>query len=135
MAATTSAAIRDVMATAVKALTPSLHGDIKFRAHDQRSMAGTDFQLWCDKNPTASYRRFSITDDGTEQTTGASNTDVDWVETEYELAVAYPRDHRYGAQQKIDAFDVMASDRNQLSYAVGYRAFAALAAMSSCWRA
>lgn len=132
MAATTSAAIRDVMITAVQALTGTVRADVKFRPHDQRSMAGTEFQLWCDKNPTGAFRRFSIVDDGNEQPVGASNTDVDRVQLEYELIVAYPRDHRYGAQQKLDAFDVMKSDLNQLAYAVGYRAFATLDAANAC---
>ena len=131
MSATTSAAIRDTMITEVKAITPALNAGVKFRAHDQRSMGGTEFQLWCDKNPTGSFRRFSLVDDGTRTPTGASNTDVDWVEVEYELMIAYPRDHRYGAQQKLDAFDVMDSDTNQLAYAVGYRAFATLAAANA----
>ena len=131
MAATTSAAIRDVLIAAVKALTPATLGHVPFKAHDQRSIVGTEFQVWCDKNPTGAFRRFSITDDGNEQPVGASNTDVDRVTLEMEVTIAYPRDHRYGAQQKLDAFDVMKSDLNQLSYAVGYRAFATLDAANA----
>lgn len=128
MAATSSSAIRDTMSAALKALTPGANGEAKFREHDNRSMLGFEFQQWCEKSPQAAFRRFLVRSDGNPRMTGASNTDADWVETAMEVTVAYPRDHRYGPQQKLDLDDTIEQDAKRIRWAVGVNGYAAIAA-------
>ena len=126
MATTTAAAIRDVMRSTVKALTPATLAEVKFRPFQQRSMSGFDFRQWCEKSPTAAFRLVSILDEGTITPPVVSNMDREWVEKEFLVQVSYPRDHRYGSQAGLDLHDVIESDLRQIEHAIGTNGYATL---------
>lgn len=121
---TTSAAIRDLMRTMVGELTPTLLANVPFKPFDERSMSGFEFREWCEKNPTGAFRRVSILDEGNEDGPVVSNTDREWIEREFLVQIAYPRDHRYGAQQKMDLHDVAESDMKQVEHKIGTNGYA-----------
>jgi hypothetical protein len=122
-AGTTSAGVRDLMRETIRALTPNVRSDARWRTHDER----VDFRIWAEQNPTAAFRMFSIKTEGQLQPPVVSNTDVEWVETQFELVAAYPRDYRYGGGQHIlDLDDVIESDLRQIEHAIGTNGYQSL---------
>lgn len=113
--ATTSAQVRDVMRRTVRALTPAILAHVKFKAHDER----VDFRTHALQNPKAAFRVFSIRDSGAVVGPVVSNTAREWIETVFEVVVAYPRDHSYGPQLAMDLDDVIESDLRQIEHSIG----------------
>lgn len=122
MAVTTTAAIRDVMVSTVKGLTPSTLQNVRYVPHSER----VELRTFAEENPHSSFRRYSIKSIGLIEPPVVSNLDREWVETEIELEIAYPRDHRYGAQLKLDLDDVVELDLRQIEHAIGSNGYATL---------
>jgi hypothetical protein len=121
---TTSAAIRDLMRTTVAGLTPSVMAADRFRAH--REEQGPPFRIWCEANPQAALRLFSIRDLGAIESPALTNADVELVSTEFEAVVCYPNDSRYGRTGQIGQDDVIEADQRQIDRAIGTTGYATL---------
>lgn len=120
--ATTTAAIRDVMRRTVRSLVPSVLANVRYTLHDERG----DFETWAEANPTAAFRRVAIRSTGSIEPPVVSNTDQEWISTGIDVVIAYPRDHRYGAQLRLDLDDVIEADLRQIEHAIGTNGYAAL---------
>jgi hypothetical protein len=114
---TTAAEIRDRILDVIEALTPSAMAHPLFLRYRQEG-AG-DFYAWCEQQPAASLRRFSVRYFTAPTEPTVSNTDVERVRVQFEVAIAYPQSHRYGGQNSLDRDDVAESDRNQVRNAIG----------------
>lgn len=126
--ATTVAAIREVMVSTVKALTPTSHAQRKFKPHRQ----DVDFRTWCEQNPAAAFRVFSIREDMTEhQGPFVTNTDLEELRTVLECQVAYPLEAEYindaGMRRPLlDRDDVLSEDRKKIRRAIGLNGYQTL---------
>lgn len=121
------ALIRQSMVTAVRAISPLLHAGDAFRDHDGYG----DFAEFCEKNPAACFRLFHVRGSGVVQAPTANNTDVEWIDTEIQCAVAYPLDFRAGPLMSYDLDDLIESDLRQLEYTIGTNGYSALEAAVS----
>lgn len=119
MASTTSSAIRSLMRTTIAALTPSALSGDGFRAYEERFA----FRDWCDKNPAAALRLFSVRDVGELEPPLVTDTARHWAWREFVLEVAYPLDARYGELEELSLDDVIEQDLRQLRAAVGTDGF------------
>lgn len=122
MAVTTAAAIRDLMRTTVKALTPTFLENARYKPFAER----VDFRAWCEANTTAAFRWFSIRDLGNIAPPVVSNTDREWIETQFEVVIAYPTDHRYGRDMALDLDDCQEGDLKQVEHAIGTNGYQTL---------
>lgn len=113
--ATSFEAIRDRQIAIIQALTPSMLAGNKFRV----ALDEIDFRDWADAKPLAAFRRFTIADLFEYEDPEVSGGDVEFVRTREEIAIAYPRDYRYGTDNSRDASDCMRSDMRQINTAVG----------------
>ena len=111
-----AALIKQSMTTAVLAITPLLNSDERFREFD----ASQDYLAWCEQNPAAALRRVLIRDTGTLEPPAITNTDVEWVATEFEVAVCYPRES--GTSNERD--ELIASDMRQIRATIGVAGYA-----------
>lgn len=117
MALATAEAIRDRILTLLESLTPtSLSGD-KFRRY--RNEGDGDFEAWAEKNPAAAFRRVQCRQTGGDSRPEISNTTEERIRTRFEVRVAYPQNHRYGAGNALDRDDVMNQDWLKINYAIG----------------
>ena len=124
MATTTAYAIRGLLATAVRGITPALYG-VGFLEHDNQS----DFRDWCEKHASSSFRRFSVRERGVTEPALVSNNDIEWRETDFEILVAYPAGTRYGQGADVDMDRAMESDQDLIETAIGIRGSIANAAV------
>lgn len=140
---TTWAAIRVQMASTIRAITPdSLTGEA-FRL-TQSEMS--DFRSYADANDQSVLREFEI-ELGSTAPAGVSNADIELIDTDAEIVVAYP--HHWGAYSTAAANDraneatmdaVIEQDANAIAKAVGYRGSAnyldgQLACIEDAWSA
>ncbi len=116
MATTTSYAIRGLLATAIRGITPTL-GGVLFVEHDNQ----LEFREWCEKNPASSFRRFSVRERGVAEPALVSNNDVEWREVDFEILIAYPDGTRYGNAAGVDMDRAMESDQDLIETAIGLR--------------
>lgn len=122
MATTTAAAIRDVMRSTVRALTPPGLVNVPYQAHDER----VEFRRWAEQTKGGAFRWFSIRDMGAIEPPVVSNADVEWVVTRFVCQVAYPRDYRYGGQLAMDMDDVIELDLRKIEHAIGTNGYSAI---------
>lgn len=117
MALATQEAIRDRVYALIEALTPSSLSATKFRRY--RNEAGADFDAWSEKNPSGAFRRFQVRETGDDEPPDVSNTDLEAVELELTIRIAYPQTHRYGSANAMDRDDVINQDWKLINAAVG----------------
>lgn len=119
MATTSYESIRASQITAIRAITPTCLADVSYLPH----LEETEFRDWAQENATAALRRFSVLDLFDYDDIETSNTDVEWTIGRNEVVVAYPRDYRYGAENRRDLNDVIREDERQLEGAIGARGY------------
>lgn len=117
MALATQEAIRDRVYALIEAISPSLLTPDKFRR--VRNEAGADFAGWAEANPAAALRRFQVREVGEDLPPDVSNADLEAVEIQLSVSLAYPQSHRYGAANAMDRDDVMNADWKQINAAIG----------------
>lgn len=113
---TTAGQIRDLMIRTVRGLTPTVAAERGFEPY--REDAGP-IRRWADKTPIAAPRRFSVRDVGEVQPPTASDTEVAWVQTEFEVVVSYPYGHGWGSLAALSLDDVIELDAKQIEGAIG----------------
>jgi hypothetical protein len=114
---TTVAAIRDRIVACIEAITPEMQASPRFRAYRQEGPG--DFVAWAEQQPAAALRRFSVRSFAAPTEPSVSNTDVERVRVVFEVSIAYPQSHRYGAQNALDRDDVAQDDRDLIRNAIG----------------
>lgn len=115
------ATIRQSMCTAVKAISPTLHSDEKFREWPNTS----DFVEFCEKNPASARRLFFIRGTG-DVRIESDNSSMRWEITEVECVVAYPRDFHAGELMLNDLDDLIESDLLQFDATIGTAGYSTL---------
>lgn len=128
---TTARDIRDAMRSAVRALVPNLRADLKFRAYLED---GGDFRDYAERATSSVLRMFSIRDAGTGREPGAIGGDLELVERDWELVVAYPKAAagEAGVRGALSLEDMMESDARQLKATVGTAGFQTLGLSQAC---
>lgn len=111
----TVAVIRDTMITAVLGIDPLLNSETRFRHHRENM----PFGQFCEANPQASWRLFSIRDTGESEAADVTNTDSEWRWITIQCAIAYPLDFRAGPLGERDRDDLIASDARQIRATIG----------------
>ena len=119
MAVTTAAAIRDRISAVITALTPTVLSGDTFR--ESRNEYEGDFKKWAKAHASASLRRFQVRDSGKDGPAKSSNTTEEYRFITWQVLVAYPTTHRYGAQAGLDLDDVKSADQHQIETAIGMR--------------
>lgn len=124
MATTTPDAIIVKMQSTVEALTPTSSERDKFKRHDQE----VDFRAWCDQNPTAAFRKFSILDLWEFDEPRISDLVNEEVWTTFEFVAAYPIQSagKYGSRKAHSMQKVMSDDLHQVRHAIGANGYATL---------
>src|SRR4051794_29604355 len=95
MALATAEAIRDRIYAVIEALAPSSLTRDTFRRY--RNEEAADFRTWAEKSPPASFRRFQVREAALDGAPNVTYLTQETIRTEFELLVAYPQTHRYGA--------------------------------------
>jgi hypothetical protein len=113
----TAEAIRDRIYALLEALTPTSLSSDKFRRY--RNEDGADFPAWAEKNVAAALRRFQVRQVGDDGEPDVSNTTEETVEIDFEITLAYPQTHRYGAANGMDRDDVRKQDWKQIKHTIG----------------
>lgn len=116
MALATAEAIRDRIYTLIEALTPASLSADKFRRY--RNELGADFETDTESNPAAAFRRFQVREADDEQPPLISSLTQETVRTRFEIRIAYPQTHRYGAANAMDRDDIAKQDWKQIKYAI-----------------
>ncbi len=116
MVLATAAAIRDQLHTLLEALTPTTDA-VEFRRY--RNEGDGDFRAWVERNPAAAFRRFQVREVSADEEVFSSSTTQEHVRIRYEILVAYPQSHRYGAANAMDRDDVMNQDWKLINKAIG----------------
>jgi hypothetical protein len=117
VALATQEAIRDRVYALIEAITPTSLASDKFRRY--RNEGGADFEAWAEANPAAALRRFQVREVGDDESPDVSNSDLEAVEIRYEIRIAYPQTHRYGAANAMDRDDVINQDWLKINAAIG----------------
>lgn len=112
---TTPGDLRDLIAALVTATVPALLAKNRFL----ESKYETDFEEWCQRNPDACFRRFSVRNTFNFFQPEMSNTDVEEDIVDFELIVGYPSTYRYGSHAAVDMDAAIQSDKILLKNAVG----------------
>lgn len=115
--ATTTAAIRDRIYTAIEALTPRLLSGDRFRR--SRNEGQANFISECESRIGGAYRRFQVRElDGSEQPE-VSNTDYERRVVGFRVLVAYPQNARTGPDQAMDRDDTADDDFFLINNVIG----------------
>lgn len=117
MSLATAEAIRDRIYTLFEALTPTSLADVEFRRY--RNEGNADFVTWAASKPDACFRRFQVREVGEEANPLTSNTTEERLPLEFEILIAYPQSHRYGAQNAMDRDDVAREDWKKIKHTIG----------------
>lgn len=117
MPTTTEEAIRDRMITVIAALVPSSSPQDRFIAF--RNDGNGSFSDWAENAPDAAFRRFQVRTLGDTKPPTVSNTDVEGVEVNFLISVAYPQNHRAGVSNTLSRDDIMRQDKDQIERAIG----------------
>jgi hypothetical protein len=130
--ATTGAAIRASMITAMRALVPAQLAQHPYTAAREEVVDG--FRKWAEQNPAAAMRRFSIRDVGRGVAPGFEDNVLEHVERAWECVVAYPLRELglFGADAGRSLEDVMDADAKQVKFAIGTPGFQTLGISSAC---
>lgn len=117
MSLATAEAIRDRILTLIESLTPTSLSADKFRRF--RNELDADFDEWAEKNPAGAFRRFQVREVGEDGEPSVSDTTQETVIVEYEIRIAYPQTHRYGASNGMDRDDVRKQDWKKIKHTIG----------------
>jgi hypothetical protein len=121
--------IREKQATIIEALVPDNFTGYLFREYAEQM----PFDEWADTNPQAAMRKFYIEDLATYETPLISDAVIEQVQTNFRVAIAYPKDSRYGLKNRTAAMDVIEADRHAVDHAIGLRGSANyVAGQNSC---
>lgn len=85
--ATTYALVRNALASAIEALTPTKHASERFRLHRGEG----EFADWCEANPASCFRRFEMLAGLDFEKQGIGSGDQWMLGQSINVAVAYPR--------------------------------------------
>lgn len=116
---TTPKLIREQQASLITALTPASHSGVKFEEYSRTE----EFRDWAEANPAAALRKFYIEDVGAYESPLSSDMASEEIVTTFSVTVAYPKNNRYGLDNKRDAFDVIDQDRHAIDEAIGHRGY------------
>ena len=116
MAATTETAVRDLCVAVIAALTPTELPRDRFTPF--RNEGDGSLTDWAENSPTAAFRRFQVRTLGNTAPPTVSNTDIESVEVNFVISVAYPQNHRAG-QSALVRDTIMEQDRIQIERATG----------------
>jgi hypothetical protein len=114
MALALASAIRDRAHALVEPLTPALLAGDKFRKY--RNEGKGNLEDWAETNAANCLRRFQIREVSDVEPPTTSNLTEERVILTLEFRMAYPKTHRYGADNALDRDDVMNSDWKQIKY-------------------
>jgi hypothetical protein len=122
--ATTVAAVRDTMISTVKALTPTSLANRKFRHHRE----DVDYSDFCERNPAAAFRLFTIRDTFAHVSPVVSNMALEELQTTIECVVCYPKQSEYlndSGQRRplLDRDDILREDIKQVRDAIGVNGY------------
>lgn len=118
MSTTTSTALRQAIIDATIAVVPTQRSTDRFRVHRDES----EFSAWAGDNPQACFRVFSVEDVYDYTMPQITNGDVQWLETTFELRIAYPMTMATNADDGMrDIRDWIDEDLRQLDSVVGLR--------------
>lgn len=126
---TTESAIRDLTASLIAGITPTILAGTKFVEHRYDLQ---DFEAWAEANPDSCFRRFSVRDSLFNSLPESTNTDVEWRQFDMDLIVAYPRTNKAGSSQKMDA--AIRKDMQLLDQTVGLNGYANYTTIASWLR-
>lgn len=114
---TTWALIRAGQVTALRTLTPAAISSVPFAVHDGE----TPFEDWCEINPEASLRRYSIDMESLEDEGAVRDLDTILVRLVARLTVAYPSRSLalYGAGNRYALQETIVTDHRQIAEAIG----------------
>ena len=108
--------IRAAIVTGIAALSPAAPSKPRFVPYREEM----DFRAWCEKNPTACLRRFSVAFAGASTPPEVSTTLIEWIGDDVEIVVAYPTDGRHGGDYPLRQLDaVIAADMALIDAEVG----------------
>lgn len=114
MSLATAEAIRDRILALIESITPTSLERDKFRRY--RNEGDANFEEWAEKNPTAALRRVQVRETGDDEAPLVSSLAQEDVRAQFELRIAYPQSHRYGAQNAMDRYDTIKADWKLLKY-------------------
>jgi hypothetical protein len=117
MSLATASAIRDRIYTLLESLTPTSLASTKLVRY--RNEGAANFDDWAQKNPAGAFRRFQVREASDDGEPLVSNTLQELVSTEYEIRIAYPQTHRYGAANGMSRDDVRKEDWKLIKQAIG----------------
>lgn len=124
---TTPDVIRDSIASRIAAIVPAIHAAQPFIEHREEM----PFRAWSAANPPGSLRRFSVRWVGAVAAPVVTNMDLEEVEDEIEIVVAYPTNWRHGGRQLAGLDDVVKADARRISHVVGTNGAAGMAAVTT----
>lgn len=129
---TAAASIRDRIATVITALTPTRLASDKFREYRNESAA---FIEWCEANPVSAFRRFQVTESGSDEPPETSSVMEEERKATFQVIIAYPQNSRAGSQQSLDRQDMMREDQRIIERAIGMTGAANFTSPypSACW--
>lgn len=117
MALATEESIRDRLLTIIELVDPVYIETTRFLRFRQEG-AG-DIFVWSEANPSACLRRVSVRSIGEDEPPAVSNTDYEERRAVFEVVLAYPQTHRYGAANALDRDDVITSDWREIDFQIG----------------
>lgn len=117
MALATEETIRDRILDVIELVDPVYLTSTRLRRWRQEGPA--DFIKWSEDNASACFRRVSIRSTGDDEPPAVSNTDFEERRVVFDIAIAYPQNHRYGADNALDRDDVMTSDWREVDFQIG----------------
>ena len=116
MGTTTFETIRTTQLSTIEGISPSLVNEVKFLRHREED----EFREWCETNPQAAFRRFSVRDLFNDVMPEITNLDVELVVGSEEVVIAYPEDFRYpGLDGTLALHDVIRSDKFLINKKIG----------------
>jgi hypothetical protein len=117
MATTTDSAIRQRIIDAIKALVPSMDSETLFKPYKNQQAA--NFRSDAEQAPQGFVRVFQVRDTGEDQPPAIVNSDIEERRVTFEIIVAYPQTHRWGADAALDRTDAMRTDQHSIEHAIG----------------
>lgn len=113
----TASAIRDRIYSLIESLAPTSLASDSFRRY--RNEGAASFPEWAETKPTAALRRYQVREVGEDEPPLTSNVTEERIRVRFDVLIAYPQTHRYGAANGMDRDDVMNEDWLKLNYAIG----------------
>lgn len=116
MATATLETISDRIVALIEATATAKHA-VRFRA--AREDEAEDFETWAVGQQDASFRRFSVDSDGTDDLPPVSNGDVEEHRATMIVLIAYPHTNRTGPKGRRDRKAAMDADFKRINFQIG----------------